>query len=277
MATAFAASLIALAAPGPTALAGSASGPLKAVIIVGPSGASTERYLDRGEEIADSAAAHGMDVVRIFHPRATWRRVRDKIQGANFVAYLGHGNGWPSPYAPFNPRTKDGLGLDPYEGASAYTHRYKGEDPIRRRIVLAPNAVVLLSNLCYASGNGEPHHGIPSARVARERADNYASAFLDVGAGAVFAFGWEQEFDLFDELLTTDQTMDQVFMTRTPGAEKYYTGFVGWDDDRYKSQRVAGARVHLDPHPRYGYYRSLTGDLSLTTGAWRGEASEPAT
>ena len=31
-------------------------------------------------------------------------------QGANLFIYLGHGNGWPSPYGPFERYTKDGLG-----------------------------------------------------------------------------------------------------------------------------------------------------------------------
>jgi flagellar hook assembly protein FlgD len=268
--------LVVLALPGAAASPVRAGNPaLKAVIIVGPSSGSTNKYLDRGEQFARSAEAQGMDVRRIFHPRATWARVLDNIQGANLVVFLGHGNGWPSPYAPFNKDSKDGFGLNPEEGASAYTTKYYGENLIRDRIELAENAVVLLSNLCYASGNGEPGQAKPSQSVAIQRVDNYASGFLDAGARAVFAYGWKQDLDLIRALNTSDKTMDQLFMTE--GSKEYYTGFVGWNDVRFDSERVSWARGHVDPHPEYGYYRGLTGDLTMTAAEWRGVPREPDT
>ena len=106
----------------------------KAVIIVGPSGSSTGDFMDDGRIIADQAAAAGMDVRRIFHPHATWERVINNIQGANLVVYMGHGNGWPSPYAPFQERTKDGLGLDGYDGASQYSVTYYGANVLRANV-----------------------------------------------------------------------------------------------------------------------------------------------
>ncbi len=79
----------------------------RAVIIVGPSSGSTGEYLAEGRLFAKQAERAGMRVTRVFHPRATWARVRPALQGANLVVYFGHGNGWPSPYAPFQetPRT----------------------------------------------------------------------------------------------------------------------------------------------------------------------------
>ena len=79
--------------------------------------------------------------------------------------YLGHGNGWPSIYPPFQTLTKDGLGLDPSSGADGSKHVYYGEDYIRDNIRFAPNAVVLLYHLCYASGNTEP--GLAAGHVRR--------------------------------------------------------------------------------------------------------------
>ncbi|MDQ3407478.1 MAG: hypothetical protein M3472_04905, partial [Chloroflexota bacterium] len=61
----------------------------RAVIIVGPSSSSTSKYLEEGEAIADQARDAGMEVTRIFHPRATWERVRPALQGANLVVYFG--------------------------------------------------------------------------------------------------------------------------------------------------------------------------------------------
>ena len=75
-----------------------AAGQLKAVVIVGPSGSLQSSNNAAGKAIADVAASYGMDVRRIFHPYATWSKVLANIQGASIVVYLGHGNGWPSPY-----------------------------------------------------------------------------------------------------------------------------------------------------------------------------------
>ena len=99
---------------------------LKMVIIVGPAHSSTSSFLSEAEGLAKLAESYGMDVRRVFHPNATAERVLQHIQGANIVAYFGHGNGWPSPYAPFQEKTKNGFGLNPFEGSSASNHKYYG-------------------------------------------------------------------------------------------------------------------------------------------------------
>ena len=242
----------------------------KAVIIAGPAATSTSHFLDDARIMADQAEAAGMDVRRVFHPHATWERVLSVIQGANLVVYMGHGNGWPSPYAPFQERTKDGMGLDGYDGASKYSVTYYGATPIRQNIQLAKNAVVALVHLCYASGNGEPGMAIPSWSVARQRVDNYASGFLGAGARTVFSFGWMQKWNLPKALMETNSTMDELF--RTDARSNYPYGWIGWDDRYFDSERTPGARLHLDPHPSEGFYRSVTGDLRMTAREWRGEA-----
>jgi flagellar hook assembly protein FlgD len=251
---------------------------MKAVIIVGPASSSTWQYLDEGEHIARQAAAQGMDVRRIFTPRATWKRVKQNIQGANLVVYLGHGNGWPSPMGPFRGESKDGLGLNPCEdtcGTSSPT-KYWGEDFIRSDITLAPKSVVMLHRLCYASGNGEGWMApVFDRELATQRVSNFASGFLDAGASAVFALAWRQKIDLPAALATTNKTIDEIFMTQgTPGGE-YADGFVGWDDYYRTSVRTDGAQIHLDPHPQHGHLRAVTGDLAMTAGEWRGGSPPP--
>ena len=51
--------------------------------------------------------------------------------------------------------TKDGFGLNATAGAGDYNNKYYGE-PYVVQLDLAPNAVVILNHLCYASGNSEP-------------------------------------------------------------------------------------------------------------------------
>jgi hypothetical protein len=254
----------------PTPQASANSAPLKAVIIAGPTGGLTAQNLADSEKMARAAEAQGMDVRRIYHPNATWDRVLKNIQGANLVVYMGHGNGWPSPYGPFQERTKNGFGLNPYEGSPASKHTYYGGNAIRSDIKLAPNAVVILVHLCYASGNGEPGMAIPKEDVARQRADNYSAAFLAAGARAVFATSLYQRLDLVTALNASNKSMDELFMASASAGSN---GFIGWRNKRFASERTRGAANHLDPHPSNGYQRALSGDLSMTAAEWRGGAS----
>ena len=50
---------------------------------------------------------------------------------------------------------------------------------LRLTLELAPNAIVLLHHLCYASGNSEPGGAPPSVSTAKQRMDNYAPGFLE--------------------------------------------------------------------------------------------------
>jgi hypothetical protein len=240
------------------------------VVVVGPSGKLTDSNLAAAEEFAERAESYGMDVRRVFHPHATWEEVLANIQGANLVAYFGHGNSYPSPYGVFQERTKDGFGLDSFDGASAADVTYYGADRIRQQIALAPNSIVALSHLCYSAGNGEPGMPVPSWDVARQRVDNTASGFLAAGAGAVFAYATGSITPLVDELFTTGKTVDQLFSTTGAKPEPYY-GFTGWDDRYFDSQRTPGARNHLDPGEGVGFLRAVTGNLDMTVGDWLGQ------
>jgi hypothetical protein len=53
-----------------------------------------------------------------------------------------------------------------------------------------------MSTLCYASGNGEPGMSIPKEDIARQRVDNFAAAFLGVGARASSPSAWHQKLEL---------------------------------------------------------------------------------
>ena len=105
------------------------------------------------------------------------------VKGASIVVYFGHGNGWPSPYT-YDPKytTKDGFGLNATAGHGDSNNKYYGE-PYVATLDLAPNAVVILSNLCYASGNSEPGDAAPSQTTARKRVDNYGAGFLKAARG----------------------------------------------------------------------------------------------
>ena len=187
------------------------------------------------------------------------------------LVYLGHGNGWPSIYPPFQTVTKDGLGLDPQSGADGDKHVYYGEDYIRNNIRLAPNAVVLLYHLCYASGNTEPGLSQGTFAEARERVDNYGAGFIGAGARAVFAEGHPDHPATSEirQLFTTNRTLDQVFRN----APTWHGHLQG----PFASQRTPGLQYQMDADTSSlsGFYRSIVGDLGLRASAVTGATPSP--
>lgn len=257
----------ALPTPTGSALPSAGPGPAvpKAVIIVAPTDELTEGNLVLGEEMAQRAEAAGMDVHRVFFPHATWDAVLAAIQGASFVAYYGHGYGWPSNTPELWEVQQNGMGLNAYDGSGAYEVDYYGANKIRQSIRLAPHAVVFLMRGCYTAGNGLNEDPIPPLDIARQHVDNYASGWLAVGAGAVFAFANGSRYNYPEQLMTGDATtVDELFSTAGDaiGANPLY----------FASQRTPGARNHLDPHPTKGYLRAISGDLEMSAAMWRSGA-----
>jgi hypothetical protein len=291
-----------------------ASGPKRAVIVVGPVGSSTDEYIAYARAIGDSLAqSPDIHVKLILPPHATWDVVVDAANGADFFAYVGHGNGWPSPMPPAQEDGKDGLGLNPTDGDTNNYHvKYYGANFLRGGtlcstgvpnpatkeectagggtwknygpgIRLAPNAIVLLNHLCYSAGNASPGMALPSQEVAFQRVDNFASSFLAIGARAVYALAWQPGEDLTDALINKHMTVDSFFEWKdgegTDPRIQPWHGWIGWKPDVYlDSVRTPGAVVHLDPHPTEGHLRAVTGDLGFTFDEWwAGAAAEDTT
>ena len=136
------------------------------MIVVGATHGATAGYRSNADAAYAEAIKYTSHVTKVYSPNATWTKVKAAVKGANIVIYFGHGNGWPSPYT-YDPKytTKDGMGLNADLNGdgklSDYENKYYGE-PYMAQLALAPNAIVLLHNLCYASGNSEPGGAAPS-------------------------------------------------------------------------------------------------------------------
>ncbi len=227
----------------------SPSGEPKVVIIVGATHSATASYRADADRAYAEAIKYTSDVTKVYSPNATWAKVKAAVVGASVVIYMGHGNGWPSPYT-YDPNytTKDGFGLNATAGNGDYNNKYYGE-PYVAKLDLAPGAVILLHHLCYASGNSEPGNAEPSASVARQRADNYAAGFLKAGAAAVIADGHTGAEPYLQALFTTHQTLEDMWRTM-PDQNGHVRSFA--------SSRTPGATVFQDPNTATtGYYRSL--------------------
>jgi flagellar hook assembly protein FlgD len=243
----------------PSVPAARAATSVKVAIIVGATHGTTPQYRTYADEVYAEAVKYSNNVVRVYSPGATASKVKDAVAGASVVVYLGHGNGWPSPYT-FDPdyTTKNGFGLN-YDAngdgkTTDYENKYYGEpwiDDLRP----APNAVVLLFHLCYASGN--PESGPESSlSKAKQRVDNYAAAFLRAGARAVVASGHSHHPYYISALFTTRQTIDQ-YWRNAPDANGNVSA--------YESVRNPGTTFQMDPESPGSYYRSVAGKMSLRT------------
>jgi hypothetical protein len=266
--SALAAAVLALVAMfgayGPVAAAQTSSA--KIVIIVG---ADTPQYLDDADQVYAEAIQYTPNVTKVYSPNATWAAVYAATTGANIVVYLGHGNGWPSPYT-YDPSytTKDGFGLNSSMAGTHGNLKYYGEPSIRT-LRLAPNALILLFHLCYASGNSEPGNPAPSVSVARQRVDNYGAAFLAAGASAVIADGHSHSGYYLRALFSTNNTLDGLWR----GASNYHG-----NDINFTPTRSTG-RAILDPDngdaAPSGFYRSIVGNLGVTSSTITGIKPPP--
>ena len=234
----------------PLAQPGARAAALRVAIIVGPVGSLTASYRADAEKAAAEARRYTDDVVTVYSPDATWSAAKTAMSGASIVVYLGHGNGFPSRYSrTLNPRSQDGLGLNPLAGADDAAHQYFGESYLASSVRLAPNAVVVLSHLCYASGNSEP--GLPegSLEVAIQRVDNFAAGFLAAGAAAVIADGHMGPAYYIRSILAAKGTVEGIWRS-APNFHDHVTAF--------PSVRTPGFGALLDPtNRRSGFYRSL--------------------
>ena len=244
-------------APAPAAAAAPAVNP-KVVIVVGPVGSYTAHYKADADALAAVARRYTRNVVVIKTPRATWTAVRAAAQGASILIYLGHGNGWPSRYRDaLWPFTQNGFGLDPPTGANGTTHVYYGEAQVGSEIRLAPNAVVLLFHLCYASGNTEPGLATGTLADKRARVENYGAGFFAAGARAVIADAYHPQTTYLTRLFTSSMGMNALFHA----APTYHGHDIAWD-----SFRTTGARAIMDPTSvsRGPWYHSAVFDPGLT-------------
>lgn len=247
------------AAPTPAA---AVSADPKVVLVVGATHGATESYRSHMSEVAATVARYSRNVVTVYSPNATWSAVRSALQGASIVVYMGHGNGFPSPYsATLNRNTQDGMGLNLAAGAGDSNTKYYGESYIANEVDLAPNAVVILSHLCYASGNSEPGTTEPTLAVAKARIDNFAAGFLRAGARAVIAEGHGDPSYYIEQLFTTSATVEQIWRG-SGGARGNVFDF--------PSVRTPGYTAYSDPETRSGstyagFYRSLVAKPTLTS------------
>lgn len=222
----------------------------KVVIVVGPVGSVTESYRREARAAAAVARKYTPDVTEVYSPNATWPAVKKALKGASLVIYMGHGNGYPSRYRDsLYPPTQNGFGLNPKAGTNDDTsHQYFGEGKVAR-IHLAPNAVVLLNHLCYASGLSEP--GLPEGTLdqAKQRVDNFAAGFIKAGASAVIAEAYTSPSRSVAAILGSQRSIESIWRSSPTANGNTFA---------YASERSPGYVAEMDPaNGTSGFERSI--------------------
>ena len=231
----------------------------KVVIVVGPVGSQTANYIYNAKKLAAQARSYGARVYEVYSPHATWAKVKSVAQGANVFIYLGHGNGYPSPYGAFSKYTKDGLGLNATDGSTK--HKYYGEYYVDRYLNFAPNAVVILNRLCYASGNSEPGMSLPE-QVDRDQARRQLRGRLPPDRGAGGLCRGHRERVVHPVRAVQDESDDVPDLLVRPDPE--------W---RSRLQVLVRPDARPDRDPRSQVGRALLpirrGHLGMTAATWR--------
>jgi hypothetical protein len=238
-----------------------ASTPIKVVIVVGPTGSGTAGNVANAKQLAAQARSYGATVLEVYSPNATWARFAAAAQGANILILMGHGNGWPSPYPPFQENTKDGVGLNATANHGNLNVKYYGGNYIRKYIRLASNAVVIMHGECYTAGNSEPGNPIPTVEAGRERIENFAAGFLAVGAKDVIAEPYGDVGYILTDLFSGPTTGRAIFMNGGGGWGKSNTAMTFIPAP---SHRTKGAHIEAFRDSTGHFRRSLTGFIDLT-------------
>ena len=236
----------------------------KVVIIVGATQGTTASYRSDADRTAADFAQYTSNIVKVYSPNATWANVKAAAKGANVLIYMGHGSGYPNPYIGYlQPNGDNGMGLNSSASGTDSNTKYYGENYMAQ-LELAPNAVVMLNHLCYASGDNEWGRGKPTLTVAKTRIDGYASGFIRGGAKAVIAEGLSDLSYYIDSLFTTNQTIDQIWRGMPWGHGNYSS---------WASSRNAGYTSAMDPDVQNPasdgdiYYRSMVSVPSTSSNS----------
>lgn len=244
--------------------AAATSSQTKVVIVVGATQSATSSYRADADEAAADFAKYTTNITKIYSPYATWAAVSAAARGANILVYMGHGSGGPpNPYnSVLMPWGDNGMGLNAPTGGSDNVTQYYGENYMAE-LALAPNAVVILNHLCYASGDNEAGRGLPSLATAETHVDGYASGFIRGGATAVIADGVHGIGPYINGLFTAHTTIDALWKSSSVG---YHGNLIA-----YPSSQNLGYTSQMDPDPAHPqsdgdyYYRSMVSIPSLKT------------
>ena len=222
----------------------------KVVVIVGPVGSSTAKYISHARRTQSQAASVRRHRHRDLQPqchvgRGQGRRARAPTSSSTSATATAT----RARTGPSRRRRRTGWVSTRRPATATTTSSTTASTSSRRTINLAKNAVVILNRLCYAAGNSERGRALPTKYVASTRADYFAGGFLRAGARAVFANGKDSLTSIIRQS-ADDQPHDRADLHHGPG-------LLG----------SCGLPLRLEAHPRlHGLAGSVRGEPLLPLG-----------
>ena len=176
---------------------------------------------------------------------------------------------------------QDGMGLNTFDGSGTNAvHVLRREPaqavrPPRAQRDRLPEPPVLLGRQRRA-GHGHSRPGTSPSSAST----TWPLAGSATGARTVFAYGEQLFVKSLKALFDHDDRLRHGRPLPHPppaGHVGEYWGWVGADPRKFASVRTPGATEFLDPDPtKDGWYRAVTGDLTMTASEWKNGPDSPA-
>ncbi|HEY88239.1 MAG TPA: peptidase S8 [Thermoflexia bacterium] len=262
----------------------SQGGGLKAVVIVGDVGSSTQTYKNDMDVAVTALQNHGVAVSKFYYGESTfsWSDIVAAATDANFLLYMGHGIWWGGPCT--EPDLVGGFCLG---------SEFVSPDQVRSDLAgrLAEDAVIIFSHACFTAGNSgcdDTGSGWPSQAEAERRVKMYAEPFVDIGMEAYFANNYfNSAADYVNQLLAepaTRKNVGDIFKSVYPyssgdfrdlsypqaGYDLWLSGNAGDWSDAFVG--IPDYTFAVDAQPELG---DLTGTRTFTYQATDGQLTPP--
>jgi hypothetical protein len=153
---------------------------LKAVLICGDvdaGGEGNKSYIDWIKTTSKALKDNGVAVKEFYYPNNNWDQIKEAAKGAQFLVYQGHGIL---------------LSESPFHVGGFYLKdKIVEPEQIKTDLKLAPNAIVLMSGVCYSAGSSaSDDYGDIGVNEAKRRVEQYSAPFLENGCSGYFANNW---------------------------------------------------------------------------------------
>ena len=216
-----------------------AAGDPKVVIIVGATHGATAGYRADADVAYAEARKYTSNVIKVYSPNATWAKVKAAVVGASIVIYMGHGNGWPSPYT-YDPTVHDQGRLRPERDGRGRATTTTSTTASRTWRAWTSRPARSCSSITCATRRATPSQATPS-RASRSPASaptTTPQGFLKAGASAVIADGHAGAESYLRALFTTHRSIEDMWRSM-PNRNGNVVKFA--------SMRTPGVSVFQDP------------------------------
>jgi hypothetical protein len=139
---------------------------LKAVLIAIENGEKTNELLEEMKQIGIYLENKGVNVVKIFSPDDTWKKIVEECRDANLVIYSGHGG--PNGEIAANKKSVD-------------------EMRVRMDFKMKKNGLIIFNQVSFASGSNNEKNENDYYSSEIENVRLFSNTYLNAGAGGFYS------------------------------------------------------------------------------------------